>query len=206
MTSANVQSTDAIAAVKVALESFVGQIGDALAELEGEMRRMQDWLEHDRPRYWKTQIRLAVDQVNEAQNALHRCLMFPTAGERPSCYEERMELRRAQERQAYCEGKARRLQHWARTLQHEMFEYEGRISQLVRLVEIEAPQAIGVLQKILRRLEEYKAVRAGGGRGAYDDMALAKELWPAAEPAAVGQEAAKQAAGGNETGRKSVME
>jgi hypothetical protein len=154
-------------------------VQDALDELAGEMRRAQEWLEHDRPRFWKNQVRIAHDQVHEAQQALHRCLMFPIAGERPSCYEERAALKRAQARLAYCEEKSERVRHWQRTVQHEIFEYEGRISQLVRTVEMDVPQAIAVLHKIVRRLEEYQAIRANDPRAAYDDLSLARELWPA---------------------------
>ena len=109
-------------------------------------------------------MRLAMDQVHEAQQALHRCLMFPVANERPSCYEERAELKKAQARLEYCQEKQDRLRHWQQTMRHELFEYEGRISQLVKLVEIDVPQAIGVLNKIMRRLEEYQAVRAADPR------------------------------------------
>ena len=92
---------------------------------------------------------MAHDQVHEAQQALHRCLMFPIADERPSCYEERAALKKAQARLAYCEEKEERVRHWQRTVQHELFEYEGRISQLVRTVEVDVPQAMGVLHKIV---------------------------------------------------------
>ena len=84
-TPAKVHSSEAIEAVRMALMSFAAQVGDALTELSAEMRRMQEWLEHDRPRHWKMQIRKAGDMAHEAQQALHRCLMFPIANERPSC-------------------------------------------------------------------------------------------------------------------------
>lgn len=178
-TGANVQSTEAIDAVRRSLALFVDQVQEALAELEAEMRRMLEWLEHDRPRFWKSQTRLAHDQVHEAQQALHRCLMFPVAGERPSCYEERSTLKRAQARLAYCEEKTERVRHWQRAVQHELFEYEGRISQLVRTVEIDVPQAIGTLDKVLRRLDEYQRLQSGPAGTAYDDLSMARELWPA---------------------------
>jgi hypothetical protein len=177
-TGANVQSSDAIEAVRGSLILFADQVSDALAELNGEMRRVLEWLEHDRPRHWKTQVRIAHDQVHEAQQALHRCLMFPVGGERPSCYEERAALKKAQARLAYCEQKAESVRHWQRAVQHELFEYEGRISQLVRAVEADVPQAIAVLGKVLRYLEEYQAQRSGDPRGAYNDVAVAHELWP----------------------------
>ncbi len=180
-TPAKVYSSDAIEAVRMALMSFIEQVSDALAELSAEMRRMQDWLEHDRPRYWKMQMRRGIDMVHEAQQALHRCLMFPIANERPSCTEERAALKKTQARLAYCEQKEERVRHWQKTFQHELFEYEGRISQLVRLVEVEVPQAIGMLNRILRNLEEYHAVRAKDPRAAYDDVAIARAIWDDSE-------------------------
>jgi hypothetical protein len=180
--SAHIQSLEAIEAVRRAVQYFDEQVADALTELGAEMRRMQDWLEHDRPRHWKMQTRKAMDQVHEAQQALHRCLMFPIADERPSCYEERMELKKAQARLAYCQEKESRVRHWQRSVQHELFEYEGRISQLVRLVEVDMPQAAGVLTKIIRHLEEYQSLRAGNPRASYNDVSFAKELFSENQP------------------------
>ncbi len=161
----------------MALVSFIDRVSDAMMELSAEMRRAQEWLEHDRPAYWRKQTRLGMDQVHEAQQALHRCLMFPVANERPSCYEERAMLKKAQVRLVYCQEKTERVRHWQQTLRHELFEYEGRMSQLVKLVEINVPQAIGVLNKIMRRLEEYHAVRATNPRASYDDVAMARAIW-----------------------------
>src|SRR5438874_7128520 len=120
-TPAKVYSSEAIEAVRRALMSFVEQVSDALTELSAEMRRMQDWLEHDRPRYWKTQMRQGIDLVHEAQQALHRCLMFPIANERPSCTEERTALKKARARLAYCEKKEDQVRYWQKTIRHEMF-------------------------------------------------------------------------------------
>lgn len=176
-TPAKVYSSDAIEAVRTALMSFVEHVSDALTELSAEMRRMQEWLEHDRPRYWKMQMRQGIDLVHEAQQALHRCLMFPIANERPSCTEERTALKKAQARLVYCEQKQDRVRHWQQTFRHELFEYEGRMSQLLRLVEVEVPQAIGVLNKILRNLEEYHAVRTVDPKAAYNDVAMVRAIW-----------------------------
>lgn len=193
-TSANVQSLESIEAVKRAVALFDEQVADALTELGAELRRMLDWLEHDRPRHWRTQVRKAHDQVHDAQQALHRCLMFPIADERPSCYEERMDLKKAQARLTYCQEKEERVRHWQRSVQNELFEYEGRISQLVRLVEVDMPQSLGVLTRIFRRLEEYQAARAGHPRSAYNDVSLARELWPET-PAAEAREDASAETG-----------
>jgi hypothetical protein len=176
-TPAKVHSSDAIEAVRLALILFIQRVTDALAELSGEMRRTQEWLEHDRPGFWKHQTRLGMDELHEAQQALHRCLMFPIADERPSCYEERAAVKKAKARLAYCEHKAERVRHWQQTLRHELFEYEGRISQLVKLVEIDVPQAVGVLNRIMRNLEEYQALRAADPQASYNGVKMAREIW-----------------------------
>lgn len=175
--TANVHSLEAIDTVRLALAKFDDQVRDALVGLEVEMRRILEWLEHDRPKYWKTQMRRAIDQTHEAQQALHRCLMFPIADERPSCYEERAALKAAQARYEYCQEKVERVRHWQQTVRHELFEYQGRISRLVKLVEVDAPQAIGVLQKILCHLEEYQSLHTANPGSSYNDLALAEEIW-----------------------------
>jgi exonuclease VII large subunit len=204
-TPAKVHSSEAIEAVRMALISFAAQVGDALTELSAEMRRMQEWLEHDRPRHWKMQIRKAGDMAHEAQQALHRCLMFPVANERPSCTEERTALKKAKARLEYCQDKEDKVRRWQQTIRHELFEYEGRISQLVRLVEVEVPQAIGVLNKILRNLEEYHAVKTRDPRTAYDDVAMARAIWDEngelKEDESEDGEAASAAGGGREEAR-----
>jgi hypothetical protein len=189
---AKVQSSEAIEAVKMALVSFIEHVSEALTELSAEMRRAKEWLDHDRPAYWKNQTRKGMDEVHEAQQALHRCLMFPVADERPSCYEERAALKKAQARLEYCQRKCERVRHWQQTLRHEMFEYEGRISQLVKLVEIDVPQSIGVLNRILRKLEEYNAVRTADPRASYDDVSMAREIWAKEEKKPAGEVAADE--------------
>jgi len=148
-----------------ALMSFAEQVSDALTELSAEMRRMQDWLEHDRPRHWKSQIRRAGDQAHEAQQALHRCLMFPIANERPSCTEERTALKKAQARLAYCQDKEDKVRRWQQTVRHELFEYEGRMSQLVRLIE----GASGIRPSI-----RYAPPRDGDVRDSMADISAAR--------------------------------
>jgi hypothetical protein len=160
---ANVQSLEAILAVRAALASFRNDVDQALTSIDLEMRKVLDWLEHDRPRFWRTQVREAADAVTQARAALHRCLMYPINDERPSCYEERAELKKAQAHFAYCEEKSERLRHWIRDVRHEMFDYEGRVSQLKDLVEIDTPRAMAILDRLVERLHEYQSIRVRSG-------------------------------------------
>jgi hypothetical protein len=178
--SANVRSLESIEAVRTALVAFRDELEQALAMIDLEMRHVLDWLEHDRPRFWRKQVRDANDTVTEARAALHRCLMYPINDERPSCHEERAELKKAEARLAYCDEKSERLRHWIGEVRHEMFEYEGRISQLRDLVEIDTPQAMAILARLLERLVEYQSIRPHTDSQAASaaSASLAVELMP----------------------------
>ena len=173
---AYVHNTEAVERVREALASFAHQVDEGLTEIAAESRRMLDWLEHDRPRYWKRQIQLAWDGVEQAKKELHRCLMYPIADERPSCTEQRAALKKAQAHFAYCEQKAERLKSWCREVRHELYEYEGRISQLKSYAEIDVVQSIALLGRILDRIEEYRQLGSPSAVPKVDLSALIEEV------------------------------
>ena len=154
--SAQVRSIDAITAFQGALTRFEQRAKDALETLRSEVRRADDWLRSDRPPHWKEQVRLASEAVHRAKVDLDRCLMYPVADERPSCREEREQLKKAQSRLDYCGEKSELVRHWRRELSHELFEFEGRLAVLRQLVEEELPLARTRLKQIVRKLDNYQ--------------------------------------------------
>jgi len=153
---ARVYSIEAIEAFRVALLKFQQRVEDALVGLDGQMRRAVDWIEHDRPAHWRTLAKEADARIHEAKLDLERCLIYRVAEERPSCREERANLKKAQARRDYCRAKIERVRHWKRNMHHQLYEYQGRISKLNRLLEHDIPQARAALQHILRQLESYQ--------------------------------------------------
>ncbi|MCC6492259.1 MAG: hypothetical protein IT424_04490 [Pirellulales bacterium] len=153
---AQVRSTESIELLRAALAKFQQRVQHALDSLDGQLRRSEDWIEHDRPTYWRDQIHKAEEAVTQAKVELERCLMFTLAGERPQCREQKAALQEAKSRLAYCRQKGDQVKHWQRSFRHESFEYDGRIGQLRRALEQDLPRAKALLGKILRRLEEYQ--------------------------------------------------
>ena len=97
---ADVRSTAAIEDFRVALRRFGERVASILESLDGQLRRVQEWVEHDLPSQWRGEIRAAEDAVQAAKLELEKCLMMPVAGERPSCREERTNLENAELRSA----------------------------------------------------------------------------------------------------------
>jgi exonuclease VII large subunit len=159
MSHAHVHSIDAIEAFRGALARFEERVQDSLETLRAELQRATDWLQHDRPASWKEQLRLAAEGVQQAKIDLERCLMYPVADERPACREERASLDRAKARQEYCREKSERVKHWKRELHHALFEYEGRVGHLRRMLETDLPLARARLRQFVRRLDAYQIER-----------------------------------------------
>jgi len=154
--SAQVHSVEAIEQFCVQLAKYEQRVQSALETLASELQRATEWLQYDRPSFWKQQTKLAEETVHQAKLDLERCLVFPIAGEKPACREEKGVLKKAQQRVDYCREKSERVRHWNRHMQHEMFEYEGRLGQLRRILETELPAARAKLQQIVRRLDAYQ--------------------------------------------------
>ncbi|MEM1305868.1 MAG: hypothetical protein AAGG46_13280, partial [Planctomycetota bacterium] len=150
-------------AVRVALAQFLHQAGEGLIEIDAEMRRVMDYLEHDRPAFWKRQTRLAEDGVHNAKMELQRAMMFPVGvDERPACTEQRAALAKAEARLTYCRDKQERLRHWVREIAGELHDYQGRITTFRTVLEMDGPAAIGVLDRLLRAVERYAGSPATG--------------------------------------------
>ena len=156
---AQVRSTDAIDALQAALARFQQRVQNALDALDGELHRAADWIEHDRPGHWRKEVHAAENAVHDAKNDLQRCLTFTVGNERPTCREQQAALDQAKVRLDYCREKAESLKTWQRNFRHEQFEYDGRIGQLRRVLELDVPRARGMLTKVLRRLDEYQIER-----------------------------------------------
>ena len=157
--SAQVHSVEAIERFGAALAQFEKRVQGALDTLSAELNRAGTWLEQDCPRYWKEQEKAAADAVHQAKRDVERCLIFSVTDERPACREERAALEVAKQRLAYCHDKKGLVKQWQGTMHHELFEYNGRIGHLRRILETELPTARAKLQLIVRRIEGYQIER-----------------------------------------------
>lgn len=161
MSSAQVRSTDAIEALNMALARFAERVGNALDALDGELRRADGWIDHDRPPHWRNQKHEAETAVHNAKLELERCLMMTTAdGQRPACREQKEAVAAAKRRLDYCREKVEVVKKWQRGFRHDAMEFHGRIGQLRRVLELGVPDARGVLAKIMHQIEQYQLEQA----------------------------------------------
>ncbi len=190
---AYVSSISAIQEFRNALVMYVADSRQGVGTLEAEIRRAFDWIAIDRAQHWRHEIRRAMDAVARAKDDLHNARTFKSIGDyTPSCVDERKALQRAEERLKIAEGKAEAVRKWTRSLQHELNEFAGRMSQFAAVLEIDLPKAMATLDRVLSSLDRYvstTAPRPMAKQGAPDgasSMAMPLDERP------VGEQAAKQ--------------
>lgn len=158
MPSAHVQSISVLRDFRAAARVFLEEAEGSLQMIHAELQRAFEWIEHDRPAYWQSQLRRGFDQVSQARAALETCLLRTVADHRPSCIEEKQALAAAKRRLDHCREQIERVKAWNIRLHHDANEFRGRMSALRRVLDQDVPRLIALLERTLTILEEYAEV------------------------------------------------
>jgi hypothetical protein len=163
--SAKLISIDAVRDMAAALTTFGDEVVAALDELDINVRRALDWIEHDRKNFWGLEVRRGWERVGEARADLEKALTYrKMADQSPSCRQERAMLEKAKRRVQTAEEKDRSLPRWAHTIEHAVRELNGNQTQLSDWVRGELPRALSALKQMTATLERYAAVQGGPPR------------------------------------------
>lgn len=159
MPAANVQSIEAIRDFRSSLIVFAQHVNESLESMKEQVFYAVDRIESESPRYWHQQELKSFDGISEARVQLETGKMRKQMdGFRPSLIEEKKALETAKKRLTYCQEKVRLVKATAVKVRHEADEFQGRMSQLERLVEYDLPKMVGLLDGMLKALEAYAEV------------------------------------------------
>ncbi len=153
--SADVKSLGALDELARSLRKFQEEANVAFDELNMEIHRAVEWIQHDAKHYWNQQVRRAEQQVTEAKIALERKQMFRVADRRPSCYDEKKALELARRRLALAREKVETVRRWSLAISQIVMEYKGDVGPLTHWVEAELPRAIALIHRQSGALDSY---------------------------------------------------
>jgi hypothetical protein len=153
--SANVTSIDAPRQFRAALIRFMAEVEAALVALELETHRSLEWVEADRPRYWRAEARKASEAVGEARVALERCQVRIGGEDVRYCYEERKALEKAKRRLQLSEEKVQLLRRWRNELQKAVEELQVQLARARHYLESDLTKAVAALDRITAALDRY---------------------------------------------------
>lgn len=157
---AKVRSIDAVEAFSASLKNFEEETSGALMSLGMEVSRALEWIHHERKEYWKQQVRRRDDKVAEARGDLARCMTYRSTDERPSCHDEKIAVEKAKRRLRVAEEKVQVVRHWSRVVDHEVHEFRGNINHLSHWLQVDHPQSVAALERMMSALSAYVGLQS----------------------------------------------
>jgi len=159
----NIARVDSIAALKrfrASLCQFAHTAALALEEVDMDIQRTHTWLQQDRDRHWKSKVRDRSDAYTRARQALSQRQIFERSvqGVPSSCVDERKALQVAEQMLREAQRKSLRVRSWIQQMERELNDYKGRIKGLAGAVQVEIPNALACLDRMVDSLEAYVAL------------------------------------------------
>jgi hypothetical protein len=191
--AARVQSVDDIRAFRGVLVKFTEEAQTALISAEAELIRTASWLEGQQTAHWQDEVRKRTAIVGRCKDAIREKRLFKdSTGTYPSAHEEEKALRVAQHRLEEAEQKLAATKKYVRVLQREILLYKGQVQRFSTVAQVDLPQAIAWLDRVMMKLQAYAELRPGDERFG-EAMALAdQDVQETAQQA--GQQTVQQAA------------
>jgi hypothetical protein len=146
---------DAIREFQRELVRYQEAVREVVESLGAEARRAGEWIEQDRVRYWPREVRKAEERVVTARAELERSKMAAMSHEHKSCLDEKKLVEAAIAQLRRCEQKVREAREWNHKVRHATQVFSGKIARLVHYLDVDLPQALAALDRILRALEQY---------------------------------------------------
>jgi len=154
---ARVSSLDALGAFKAALQKFHDHAQQALLEADMEIQRVEDWLNNDRPIFWKHEKKKREDEVARAKDELRR-ITLSISEHKPSAVEQKKALKRAQQRLEEAREKIRIVDVWKRQFERAKNEYRGQTQHIHDAVDSTIPRTIVLVERLMADLHAYLSV------------------------------------------------
>ncbi|MHC4519248.1 MAG: immunity protein Imm33 domain-containing protein [Planctomycetota bacterium] len=184
--NARVNSIVMLKELRSALAAFAETASVALDEVSSEIQRTVVWLNEDRRRHWKNEVRLRTEQQVQAKLALKRKGVFDLAltGGRTSAIDEKKALAKAERRLQEARQRLARTQSWIQRIDKELSDYRAASVGLTGAIDADIPNARARLEKMVESLEAYVALappvaREPVGQEAGDGISQPAVLRPA---------------------------
>ncbi len=154
--TARITSIGVLQTTATALQRFRGEASGALDDLDIELRRILDWIHHDRKEFWDRELRRSSEMVSQAKIQLQQArISRQIAGHEPACVDEKRALERAKRRMEVAEQKVQAVRVFAHAIDRAIEEYQRSRAQFVTWLDTDMLQAVAALDRMSASLESY---------------------------------------------------
>ena len=155
MSSSNVTNIEALELLHQGLSKFADEIRTITEELRASVVRTEEAFNHDYPSYWRKQIQLAEQNLNEAKDRLAAKTATTRIDNRPAASEERKRVRNAEKRLRSCTTKLQHSRQWSLKISRECDDLLGPMADILDHCDSILPQAASELRTLITQLRTY---------------------------------------------------
>ncbi|MBN1394581.1 MAG: hypothetical protein JW959_06130 [Pirellulales bacterium] len=158
---AKVTSIDALPLLTAALQKFRGESAVAMDDLEIELRRITEWIHHDRKQYWAKQRERAYENLSQARLQLQQARMSRRLGDQePACIDEKRAVAKAKRRLEIAQQKIDEVRRWTVKIDRALDEFQRSRTQFASWLEGDLQRAVAALNKMSESLVSYISLEA----------------------------------------------
>jgi hypothetical protein len=162
---ADVRSIDALRDWHAALAGYADTLAEALAGVELELRRADDWID-EQLALWQRAVRACEEDVTRAKAELAQRKFPNWDGRMPDCTVQERNLKRAKARLEHAEDRVATCRQWRARLPKLIDEtYTGAGRRLATVLEAELPKGLAELARRVAALEVYAGLRSDYAAG-----------------------------------------
>jgi hypothetical protein len=152
---------------RAAMHKFALAVDQSLSGADSHISKTRTWLEGEQMNYWQSQNRKRGEAVIQAREKIRQKKLFKDAsGGRRDASEEEKELARCLAAHAESQQKIEAIRKAIPQLDREADLYRGGVARLSATLGSDVPKAIGFLDNLATRLDEYMQIEAPGSADA----------------------------------------
>ena len=154
--SAKVTSIDTLPLVAAALQKFRGESAVALDDLEIELRRIVEWIHHDRKQYWSKERDRAYENLTQARLQLQQARVSRRIGDHePACVDEKRAVARAKRRLETAYQKVDEVRRWTVLIDRAVDDFQRSRTQFASWLDTDLQRAVAALNQMSESLVSY---------------------------------------------------
>jgi len=171
---AKVESVDAIRDFRIYMAKFQESAGLSLGDADGDIMRMERWLDGEAQTFWTGQIRKRQEKLAKAEEKFREKKLYKDAtGTTPSAVEELKEVQVCKKNLEDAQKKLQAVKQWQKRLQKEINLYRGGVGRFAVSVSAGVPAAIAHLGALIQQLEKYMGIAPETAEAQATEAALA---------------------------------
>ena len=152
---ADIQSPEVIKRFRGSFVKFTEHCQRSIEDVQRDVSRVQQWLEHEQSAHWKREVRRREEIVQRARGEYTRARADSGPLSKTSCVDEKKALDKALRLREEAEQKLRAVKKTLMTIEQNVAKSLGPCVALSSMLSVLAPRALTRLDTMLDKLDDY---------------------------------------------------